>query len=384
MKAQYQPVAQRELGNFAVESGAIRFTDPCYDDSTWCKGSMPAANGTYNARIAYFRDSYDERNLLEHIDQLKFYADFHAKYDHAKYDESDYILAFESKVREARDHGKWGGFQKIDKLFELIAEEKDEEKRKALQEMAEWAVAWFEPRYKTKEYHYWEKDLWLLFELSSSFSNQVEAHFVGRSAWLTLHHIAAVQDDESLSKEECEEKLAKLDKQLEAARIELKEVMQQQIDKAQKVYDDGKPHRVLFLHIKHESVGEFTSPESDEWIENEAFNVGVDSGQAGFFDDGWYSNYAALEGTDKKKWDEIYSALCDLSSDGNSWRHKEGSPEKHIGGVFAHGVNSYTAHGDGSAPLFYRLNEQGEVIEAMYHYEPAYEEDEEESEEAAE
>lgn len=370
MKAAYQPVAQRELGNFVVESGAIRFTDPCYDDGTWCKGSMPALNGAYSARIAYFRDSYDERNLLEHIDQLKFYADFQAKYG-----ESDHAFAFESKVRDARDHGKWGGFQKIDKLFELIAEEQDEEKRKALQEMAEWAVAWFEPRYKTKEYHYWEKDLWLLFELSSSFSNQVEARFVGRSTWLTLHHIAAVQDDESLSKEEREEKLAKLDQQLEAARIELKEAMQQQIDKAQKVYDDGKPHRVLYLHIKHESVANFTEPESDEWIENEAFNVGVDSGQAGFFDDGWFSKYAAFKETDEKKWDEIYSALCDLSSDGNSWRHNGERPEKQVGGVFGSGANSYTAHGDGSAPLFYRTNEKGEVIEAMYHYEPVYEEE---------
>ena len=38
------------------------------------------------------------------------------------------------------------------------------------------------------------------------------------------------------------------------------------------------------------------------------------------------------------------------------------------GGVFEFGANSYTAHGDGSAPLIYRLNKAGEVIEAAYLY----------------
>lgn len=37
-------------------------------------------------------------------------------------------------------------------------------------------------------------------------------------------------------------------------------------------------------------------------------------------------------------------------------------------GTFEFGANSHTAWGDGSAPLFYRTNDKGEVIEAVYHY----------------
>ena len=46
----------RDLGEFSVVSGAIRFTDPCYANDVWCKGSMLAANGKYQAQIGFFRD----------------------------------------------------------------------------------------------------------------------------------------------------------------------------------------------------------------------------------------------------------------------------------------------------------------------------------------
>lgn len=59
--------AIRELGEFTVNSGAIRFTDPCYNNDTWCKGSMPAVNGQYQAKIGFFRDSYDETSLKKAI-----------------------------------------------------------------------------------------------------------------------------------------------------------------------------------------------------------------------------------------------------------------------------------------------------------------------------
>ena len=94
-------VRTRGLGQFTVKSGAIRFTDPCYDNDVWCKGSMPALNGQWQARIGFFRDECDARNLLESIDQLYFYKDFKSKFGDNKY-----ISDFTHLVSTARDYGK--------------------------------------------------------------------------------------------------------------------------------------------------------------------------------------------------------------------------------------------------------------------------------------
>lgn len=360
-------VRTRDLGQFTVKSGAIRFTDPCYDNDVWCKGSMPALNGQWQARIGFFRDEFDARNLLESIDQLYFYRDFKSKFG-----DSEHIDSFTHLVSTARDHGKWGSFQKIDKLFELIAEEKDAEKYARLMAMAEYSVAWFNPRYKGEEYHYWEKDLWLLFEISSAFSSDSSLRMFTRGAHRILIELNKWLDDTESSEEEKNKNIEALQKALKAEKIDFETAINARISELQDIYDSGKPYRTHFLHIKHESLPEYTANEDDSWLENDQFDVGVDSGQAGFFDEGWYADeYGGSED------DAMYGKLCSLSSGGDSYRNAD-KPEKEQGGAFEFGCNSYTAHGDGSAPLYYRANDKGEVIEAVYHYDIEWKEEDEE------
>ena len=85
----------RDLGEFSVVSGAIRFTDPCYANDVWCKGSMLAANGKYQAQIGFFFYFYDERSMLEKIDQFKYLLHYHAKFGETY---KDHLFSFEKLV----------------------------------------------------------------------------------------------------------------------------------------------------------------------------------------------------------------------------------------------------------------------------------------------
>lgn len=50
LELEVKPVSQavkNDLGTFAVVSGALRVSDPSYDLSVWCAGTLKAANGTW-------------------------------------------------------------------------------------------------------------------------------------------------------------------------------------------------------------------------------------------------------------------------------------------------------------------------------------------------
>lgn len=366
-----------DLGQFTVNSGAIRFTDPCYANGTWCAGSMTAANGTYQAQIGFFRDDFDARDLREKIQQLKFAKEFSAKYEN-----SDFRWGFHSIVSDARNHGKWGGqFQPYQKMLELIAELTDEKKRAAFDEMAKFSIDWFAEKYITKKEHYWDKDLWILFEISSAMSCDTDIQRFSRGAWRYLRKIKEAQDDEKLSKEERDALIKQLEAYLAAETTDEAQAYDNKIKELQDAYDSGKPYRTHFLRIKHESIAEFTPLEEGEWHYNNKFDVGVDSGQAGFFDEGWFTKYGNERDANNRseEWEKTYDMLCCLSSGGDSYRNAD-NPTKLEGGTFEFGVNSHTAHGDGSAPLFYRLNDNNEVIEAVYAYDVECDEEDEEEE----
>ena len=128
----------RDLGEFSIVSGAIRFTDPCYANDVWCKGSMLAANGKYQAQIGFFRDPYDERSMLEKINQFKYLLHYHAKFGETY---KDHLFSFEKLVSKARDQANWDGkLQSVDRLFQLIKEEPDIEKQRIYKELADDAV----------------------------------------------------------------------------------------------------------------------------------------------------------------------------------------------------------------------------------------------------
>lgn len=354
----------RDLGEFTVESNAMRFSDPCYANDVWCKGSMPALNGKWQARLGFFRDSYDARNLANHINQLKYLLTCYQNFKN--FEEKSLWESFSRIVSQARDHKN--GFQKISRLYELIEEQTDEVKKAAFKKLADEAVAYFDPLYTNKEDQYWERDLWLLFELASAFQSFHQYIGFDESLFeLRLEKLRLLKEKEDggVFSQEDEEQYFKKSIARSIEKIENK------IDKAQKAYDSGAPRRVQFLHIKHESIPEFTSFEQEAWIDHQGFDVGVDSGQAGFFDEAWYAEV--------HNGDHHYDMLCDLTLGQYRIDPETGErAEYNYAGTFEFGCNGQTAHGDGSAPLYYRTDADGNVIEAAYHYDITYEEDEDE------
>lgn len=123
--------------------------------------------------------------------------------------------------------------------------------------------------------------------------------------------------------------------------------------------DDWKG-RIAFLHIRHESVlNEPIDPFS--FVRNEDFQVGVDSGQAGFFDLDLYE--AALKDKpenghdDGTRFEQFYDACGDNTLGAESWGTVEGF-----------GAVSSSGYGDGGYTLCERRNPAGELIEARIVY----------------
>ena len=42
---------REHLGEFNVESGRVRVTDPCYSPGVWCSGELEVAAGKYEAYV---------------------------------------------------------------------------------------------------------------------------------------------------------------------------------------------------------------------------------------------------------------------------------------------------------------------------------------------
>lgn len=359
-----------ELGDFAIKSGAIRFTDPCYGNDTWCKGSLPAANGQYQARIGYFRDAYDERSIKETLNQINLAIQILSEIDHEEY-------AKYKRIKEALDGADYRTNGGNDVLYEDIAFDEDlKSTLKALEKhvtdtIGAKASSW-------QKYGQWIKseiNRIICFVLAEKYEYMLDTtkHHYGHR--LAMEQMALVVPSDT-NEEDYERVHFELCNPVTIKYLKL------YLGDRQKSFDDGKPQRTHYLHIKHESVPVFTSFDDESWIENDKFNVGVDSGQAGFFDEEWFTQYANSERKEdgngrSDEWEKTYDMLCCLSSGGDSYRNSD-NPTKQEGGAFEFGCNSYTAHGDGSAPLYYRTNDKGEVIEAVYHYDVDCDEDEDE------
>lgn len=118
--------------------------------------------------------------------------------------------------------------------------------------------------------------------------------------------------------------------------------------------------RVAFLHIRHDSV--LNDPiDPLAFVANDDFQVGVDSGQAGFFDLDQYE--AALK--DKKdnirdgdtRFEQFYDHCGENTLGNEMWGIVEGF-----------GAVSSSGYGDGGYKLLERRNEAGELIEARIVY----------------
>jgi len=131
--------------------------------------------------------------------------------------------------------------------------------------------------------------------------------------------------------------------------------------------------RVQYLHVAHESLAldptepiDFASYELVEGVD-----VGVDSGQAGFFDLASYTN-AVKDRSDTSQdgpaFEKFYREICDqtLSDD-------------QFGGVDFGAVSS-SGYGDGRYPCYVRRNDRGEVIAAFIAFIYTGEDEEEDEE----
>ncbi len=120
--------------------------------------------------------------------------------------------------------------------------------------------------------------------------------------------------------------------------------------------------RVAYLHIVNIGVERHFDhmAELDSTWENADIHVGVDSGQAGFFDLAMFRQVCESEGVKEKFYDEV----CDLTLGDSSW------------GVHSTGVVSSSGYGDGSYDCLVRRVD-GVVVEAMLVYIAEEEEEEE-------
>lgn len=117
--------------------------------------------------------------------------------------------------------------------------------------------------------------------------------------------------------------------------------------------------RIAYLHIVHAEAQSHFDPhaEFDSTWENAGIDVGVDSGQAGFFDQALFEQVCA----DAAVKDKFYDEICHLTSEDG-------------GLVHAIGVVSSTGYGDGSYDCLIRRDD-GRVVEAIIVYVPEYEEE---------
>jgi hypothetical protein len=126
--------------------------------------------------------------------------------------------------------------------------------------------------------------------------------------------------------------------------------------------------RVAYLHIVNIGAQQHFDhlAELDSTWEDSGIHVGVDSGQAGFFDLDTYRALCADQAVKEKFYDEV----CDLTLADSSW------------GVHPSGAVSSSGYGDGGYECLVRRVD-GLVVEAIIIYISEYEEEDEEDEAVA-
>jgi hypothetical protein len=131
--------------------------------------------------------------------------------------------------------------------------------------------------------------------------------------------------------------------------------------------DAGWGTRVAYLHIVNVGVERHFDhmAEFDSTWEDTGIAVGVDSGQAGFFDLALFSQVCESEAVKEKFYDEV----CDLTLGETQW------------GVHATGCLSSSGYGDGSYDCLVRRVD-GQVVEAVIVFLSQYEEEGDLEEEA--
>lgn len=320
-----------DLGQFNVLSSAIKFTDPCYKDDVWCAGDLPALNGKWDSNIGLFRCPHDERDIYLSLFSLRLTR---LIYLTAK-DDILCLYDFAESLKQCSD---------LKKLYDTYV------KSDVHRHYIDFLVDKFGDEYNI-ELDYVDKDTWVLRKILNLFHTFM---------YDSLHDLFLIKELNSFGLS-----VDSTNKGIEYAISKIGLKIDNSISSYEEAYNNGKPKRTLYLRIKHSSLNEYTPFESDRWEKINSFDVGVDSGQAGFFDLKWFKKYSATY--DTTEWEQTYSMLCTLSSDSTSYRNAN-DPSKKDGGSFEYGCNSHTAYGDGSADLYVIKDVDGNVIEAAYRY----------------
>lgn len=372
MKIPYELKAHVEyfIGQFKISSGAIRFTDPCYSYDTWCVGSLPAANGTYQVQVGTFRDTFDEYRQLK---QLKLYQIAATTIKAFSY--GDIINLY-----------NWWTDQKIKSDFDNLLLLQSESHIAISNYIGDQIELLFDNNsYKTLTAFKYENLLKVIELIVENRYKHAEISLgvsIDKSKYLNHIDYSEVDKRNTILGEIKHKALTSL------------------YDIEKELYDNNHNLRNQYLHIVRADMpdlNEFSSFDRDDWIKCDQFSIGVDSGQAGMFDEAWYKSYNGdneessnddtdflFEGVDgpliiitrdNKREHTMYEKLCMLS-DTDGYNIKGVEIKKIGAGVFEHGCNSGTAYGDGAVDLFYRTNDKDEVIEAVYHYNLICDEDE--------
>ena len=130
---------------------------------------------------------------------------------------------------------------------------------------------------------------------------------------------------------------------------------------------DAYEGRVAYLHIVHSDVESRFNPEvafDSDWVDSD-ISVGVDSGQAGFFDLALFTQVCSTEALELQE--KFYSEICHLTTATTDVVH-------------ATGCVSSTGFGDGGYNCLVRRVE-GEAVEAVILYLTEWEEGDEEEDE---
>jgi hypothetical protein len=136
-------------------------------------------------------------------------------------------------------------------------------------------------------------------------------------------------------------------------------------------WEYNRVHELMAAHTDHqELISAGAANDYSQW-EVADFHVGVDSGQAGIFDDTFYRNDGVLEESDKPKdemWknrserlgDAFYGGCCERTCCGDSGDRK-------YAGTLSRGVVSSSGYGDGGYVCLYkRVNNQIVAIAIIY------------------
>lgn len=253
-EAGYYGPSERRL--FAVKSGALRVTDPCYEIDTWCAGQIEGVkNGTWAAQVGFYREGQ-------------------CKYSKERWDEV---------VSEFKN-----GNVKLQQMLEEARKERGE-------------------------------------EIDDKALKSIKA-FIDMRRFEDLNHYGNPDDWSG---------------------------------------------RVAYLHIRHTGVEAVPFNETNfQYVEG--LDVGVDSGQAGFFDLEAFKLVAATGETkrrDGSPFEVFYEACGEQTLHGDGW-----------GIVQNMGAVSSSGYGDGSYGCYIRRDEEGEIVEARIVYISDHEDEEGEEE----